>query len=64
MSAIGGSTTFNGANQGRVPANSARVIEGLPAGPVTYEIISPTYGSLGLRRSAIVPNEPLRVNIN
>jgi hypothetical protein len=54
----------NGASQGVVPANSARVIRGLPAGAVTYEIISPTFGRMGLRRSTIVPGDPLRVNIN
>jgi len=53
----------NGAEQGRIPANSSRVIQGLPLGAVTYEIISPTWGSSGIRRSNILAGDPLRVNV-
>jgi len=53
----------NGADQGRIPANSSMFVKALPVGPVTYEIISPTWGSSGIRRSTIVPGDPLRVNV-
>jgi len=53
---------INGADQGRIPSNSSRVIKGLPAGPVTYEIIS-SWGTSGVRRSNITPGDPLRVNV-
>lgn len=52
----------NGAEQGRIPANSSRVIQGLPVGVVTYEIIS-TWGSSGIRRSTVTGGDPLRVNV-
>jgi hypothetical protein len=54
----------NGANQGVIPANTSRYLKGLPPGPITYEIISPTFGRTGVRRTTLVPGEPLRVNIN
>ena len=53
----------NGAEQGRIPANSSRVIQGLPVGVVTYEIFSPTWGTSGVRRSTITSGDPLRVNV-
>ena len=53
----------NGGEQGRIPANTSRLIENLPLGTVTYEIISPTWGSSGIRRSTILPGDGLRVNV-
>ena len=48
----------------RVAPGSTRVLDPQPAGTITYEVLSPTWGLLRRRTTTLAANEPFRINVD
>jgi hypothetical protein len=55
---------INGRENIRLAPGTSRLVEGVPAGTFTYEVVSPTWGSRARKTTTLLANETYRITVD